>query len=62
MLTGLAKDDPAAVPPNGPAASRSDALRAPPELARVIRFLAGDESAYITAQNLRVNEGATRSV
>ena len=32
------------------------------EVARTVAFLLGDEAAYITGQNIRVDGGITRSI
>lgn len=62
VLTGLTKDDPAAVPAEWTSKVPLGRAQSTAELARVVRFLAGEESAYITGQNLRVDGGSTRSV
>lgn len=62
VLPGLTKDDPAALPAAWASGVPLRRAQSTAELARVIRFLAGDESAYITGQNLRVDGGETRSI
>lgn len=62
ILPGFTKDDPSTVP--GEWTTRIPLRRAGSthEVARVIRFLASEESSYITGQNIRVDGGASRSV
>ena len=62
VLPGFTKEDPASVP--GEWTTRIPLRRAASsrEVARVIRFLASEESSYITGQNIRVDGGASRSV
>ncbi|WP_309073295.1 SDR family oxidoreductase [Paenarthrobacter sp.] len=62
VLPGFTKEDPATVP--GEWTTRIPLRRAASteEVARVIRFLASEESSYITGQNIRVDGGASRSV
>lgn len=62
VLTGLTKDDPATVPAEWTSSIPLGRAQSTAELARVVRFLAGGESAYVTGQNLRVDGGSTRSV
>ncbi|WP_020070475.1 SDR family oxidoreductase [Paraburkholderia caledonica] len=62
VLPGFTKDDPAAVPPEWTSKIPLRRAQSTAELARVVRFLASDESAYITGQNLRADGGETRSV
>ncbi len=62
VLPGLTKDDPSAVPEAWTKGIPLRRAQSTAELARVIRFLAGEESAYITGQNLRVDGGETRSL
>lgn len=62
VLPGLTKDDPSAVPAEWTKGIPLRRAQTTVELARVIRFLAGEESAYITGQNLRVDGGETRSI
>ncbi|MDR7083309.1 NAD(P)-dependent dehydrogenase (short-subunit alcohol dehydrogenase family) [Arthrobacter ginsengisoli] len=62
VLPGFTKEDPSTVP--GEWTTRIPLRRAAStkEVARVIRFLASEESSYITGQNIRVDGGASRSV
>ena len=62
VLPGLTKDDPSAVPADWTKVIPLRRAQGTAELARVIRFLASEESAYITGQNLRVDGGETRAV
>lgn len=62
VLPGLTKDDPSAVPAEWTKGIPLRRAQSTAELARVIRFLATAESAYITGQNLRADGGETRSV
>lgn len=62
VLPGFTKEDPKTVP--GEWTTRIPLRRAAStkEVARVIRFLASEDSSYITGQNIRVDGGASRSV
>lgn len=60
VLPGLTKDDPSAVPAEWTTGIPLRRAQSTAELARVIRFLATEES-YITGQNLRADGGETRS-
>lgn len=62
VLTGLTKDDPTTVPPEWTTGIPLRRAQSTAELARVVRFLAGEESAYIAGQNLRVDGGEMRAV
>lgn len=62
VLPGFTKDDPTAVPGEWTAGIPLRRAQSTAELARVIRFLASEESAYITGQNLRADGGETRSL
>lgn len=62
VLPGYTKDDPSSVPAKWTQGIPLRRAQSTAELARVIRFLASDESAYITGQNLRVDGGETRSL
>lgn len=62
VLPGLTKDEPSAVPAEWTKGIPLRRAQSTAELARVIRFLAGEESAYITGQNLRIDGGETRSI
>ncbi|MGP6170062.1 SDR family oxidoreductase [Microbacterium sp. A204] len=61
-LPGFTKDDPSIVPAEWTQNIPLRRAQSTAELARVIRFLASDESAYITGQNLRADGGETRSL
>lgn len=62
VLPGFTKEDPSTVPAEW--TSRIPLRRAAStvEVARLIRFLATEESSYVTGQNLRIDGGVTRSV
>lgn len=62
VLTGFTKDDPSSVPAEWTGNIPLGRAQSTAELARVVRFLAGEDSAYMTGQNLRVDGGSTRSV
>jgi NAD(P)-dependent dehydrogenase (short-subunit alcohol dehydrogenase family) len=62
VLPGFTKDDPSAVPAEWTKGIPLRRAQSTEELARVIRFLAGEESSYITGQNLRSDGGETRSL
>lgn len=62
LLTGLTKDDPSVVPAEWTSGIPLRRAQSTAEAARVVRFLAGPESAYLTGQNIRVDGGETRSV
>ncbi len=62
VLPGFTKEDPAAVPAEWTQGIPLRRAQSTAELARVIRFLATDESAYITGQNIRADGGETRSL
>lgn len=62
VLPGFTKEDPTTVPPEWTGKIPLRRAQSTAELARVVRFLASDESTYITGQNLRVDGGETRSV
>lgn len=62
VLPGFTKEDPSTVPAEWTARIPLRRAGSTDELARVIRFLASEDSSYITGQNIRVDGGATRSV
>ncbi|MCL2482892.1 MAG: SDR family oxidoreductase [Propionibacteriaceae bacterium] len=62
VLPGFVKEDPSTIPAEWTSDIPMGRAQSTAELARVIRFLASDESKFITGQNIRVDGGATRSV
>ncbi|ASN40849.1 3-oxoacyl-ACP reductase [Arthrobacter sp. 7749] len=62
VLPGYTKDDPSTVPPEWTQKIPLRRAAGVEEVARVVRFLAGDEASYMTGQNIRVDGGASRSV
>lgn len=61
VLTGLTKDDPSVVPPEWTSGIPLRRAQSTAEAARVVRFLADEESAYMTGQNIRVDGGETKA-
>lgn len=62
VLPGWTVADPSAVSPEWTQRIPLRRAAATQEIARVVRFLAGDESSYVTGQNIRVDGGVSRSV
>ena len=62
VLPGWNVDDPAAVAPSWTERIPLRRAGSREEIARVVRFLAGDGSSYVTGQNIRVDGGIARSV
>ena len=62
VLPGFTKEDPATVPAEWTTRIPLRRAAGTEEVARVIRFLASEESSYITGQNIRVDGGSSRSV
>jgi NAD(P)-dependent dehydrogenase (short-subunit alcohol dehydrogenase family) len=62
VLPGFTKEDPSTVPPDWTQRIPLRRAAAAAEVARVVRFLAGEESSYMTGQNIRVDGGSSRSV
>ena len=62
VLPGFTKEDPSTVPAEWTQRIPLRRAASAREVARVVRFLAGDESSYMTGQNVRVDGGAARSV
>ena len=62
VLPGFTKEDPSTVPPDWTQRIPLRRAAAATEVARVVRFLAGEESSYMTGQNIRVDGGSSRSV
>lgn len=62
VLTGLTKDDPDTVPSEWTSGIPLRRAQSTAEAARIVRFLASEESAYMTGQNVRVDGGETKSL
>jgi NAD(P)-dependent dehydrogenase (short-subunit alcohol dehydrogenase family) len=62
VLPGYTVADPAAVPAEWTATIPAGRAASYDEVGRVIAFLASDDAAYITGENLKVDGGFTRSV
>ncbi|MDV2476848.1 SDR family oxidoreductase [Rhodococcus zopfii] len=62
VLPGWTVADPSAVAPEWTQRIPLRRAASTEEIARVVCFLAGEESSYITGQNIRVDGGVTRSV
>lgn len=62
VLPGFTKEDPSTVPAEWTARIPLRRAASADEVARVIRFLASEDSSYITGQNIRVDGGSSRSV
>lgn len=62
VLPGFTKPDPSVVPEQWTARIPLRRAASTAEVARLVRFLATEESSYITGQNLRIDGGVTRSV
>ncbi|GAB2746242.1 SDR family oxidoreductase [Sinomonas soli] len=62
VLPGFTKPDPSTVPAEWTSRIPLRRAASTAEVARVVRFLASDESSYITGQNIRVDGGSSRAV
>lgn len=62
VLPGFTKPDPSTVAAEWTSRIPLRRAASTAEVARVVRFLASDESSYITAQNIRVDGGSSRAV
>ena len=62
VLPGFTKEDPSTVPAEWTSAIPLRRAASTAEVARVVRFLVGEEAGYITGQNIRVDGGVTRAV
>lgn len=62
VLPGYTVADPATVPAEWTASIPAGRAAAYDEVGRVIAFLASDDAAYITGENLKIDGGLTRSV
>ncbi|MFC5502518.1 SDR family oxidoreductase [Lysinimonas soli] len=62
VLPGWTKEDPSSIAPEWTERIPLRRAASAAEVARTIRFLATDDSSYITGQNIRVDGGASRSV
>lgn len=62
VLPGFTKEDPGTVPPEWTQRIPLRRAASAEEIAKVVRFLAGDDSSYMTGQNIRVDGGVARAV
>jgi NAD(P)-dependent dehydrogenase (short-subunit alcohol dehydrogenase family) len=62
VLPGYTVEDPATVPAEWTASIPAGRAASYNEVGRIIAFLASDDAAYITGENLKVDGGLTRSV
>jgi NAD(P)-dependent dehydrogenase (short-subunit alcohol dehydrogenase family) len=62
VLPGFTKPDPSTVPAEWTSRIPLRRVASTAEVAHVVRFLASEESSYITGQNIRVDGGSSRAV
>lgn len=62
VLPGFTKENPETVAPEWTQRIPLRRAAATSEVARVVRFLAGEDASYMTGQNIRVDGGSARSV